>query len=894
MSIRNLDSIFKPQTIALIGASTRPHSVGNVVARNLLEAGFDGAIMPANPHHRSVAGVLAYPDVKSLPVTPDLAVIVTPAAAVPGLVAELGARGTKGVIVVTAGFADAAQEGGRTLEAAMLAAAKPYLMRIVGPNCLGVLSTPANLNASFAHIAPRKGDVAFVAQSGAILTTVLDWATTRGIGFSHLVSLGDMADVDFGDMLDYLALDPATNAILLYVEAVTHARKFMSAARSAARLKPVIVVKAGRAPQGAKAAASHTGALAGVDGVYDAAFERAGMLRVQDLDELFDALETLAYRPPVHGERLAILTNGGGAGVLATDALVAQGGTLAELSPQTIATLTGLLPKTWSRGNPVDIIGDADGARYAAALDTLLQAPEADAALVLNCPTAVASGLEAAQAVVGVAQKRNGVVLTNWLGSGAAQSARQLFASARIPTFETPEKGVRGFMHLVRYRRAQSALMEAPPSLAEKFAPDDAKARAIVGAALAAGETWLNQLEVNQLLECYRIPVAKLAIAASPDEAAKLASTFDAPVALKIHSPDITHKSDVGGVALDLRGADSVRAAAQAMRRRVEKAAPGARIDGFVVQEMAARAGAHELILGMATDETFGPFMLFGHGGTAVEVIADKALGLPPLNMTLARAMIAHTRVYKELVGYRDQPPAALDEIAATLVKLSQLVCDLGEIVELDINPLLADDKGVIALDARVKIAALAPGKTPSGRLAIKPYPKELEAEAQVSGFGVLHLRAIRPEDAARVITFFNRLSPEDVRLRFLSPMRALAPALLARLTQIDYDREMAFTLLDDAGDILGISRLSADPDNLTAEFAVSVRSDLKSRGLGRFLLTHLIAYARSRGISEVFGYVLNSNDRMLALCRELGFEHFPGLNSSGMQCVRLVLQRPK
>lgn len=871
MSIRNLDAIFRPRAIAVIGASPRPRSVGFLVMRNLLAGGFDGVVMPVNPKHSAVEGVLCYPDVKSLPVAPDLGVICTPPAAAPGLAAELCARGTRGLVVVTAGFAEGGDARGRELEAALLAAAKPNLMRIVGPNCIGVISTPGKVDASFAHMAPLKGRVAFVTQSGAILTTVLDWAVARRIGFSHLVSLGDMSDVDFGDMLDWLALDPDTDAILLYVEAVTHARKFMSAARAAARAKPVIAIKSGRGAAGAKAAASHTGAMAGADVVYDAAFHRTGLLRVQDLDELFDALETLALRPDIRGERLAILTNGGGAGVLAADALFLANGQLADLSPATVSALGARLPPTWSRGNPADIIGDADGARYAAAIETLLEAPEADAVLAIHCPTAVASGYEAAQAVVRAASGRRGALLANWLGSQEAAPARALFADARIPSYETPEKAVRGFMHLVRYRRAQAALVEAPPSISAEFRPDDGQARRLVGEAIAAGAGWLDPIGVNRLLACYEIPVPKLALARQPNEAAAITAQWTAPVALKIVSRDITHKSDVGGVALDLSGADAVREAAQAMLERVKSAAPAARIDGFVVQEMIRRPRAHELILGMACDAQFGPFLLFGHGGVAAEVIADRALGFPPLNLKLARDMIAATRVAKQLAGYRDRPAANLDAIALTLTKLSQMVCDLDEIAELDINPLLADETGAIALDARIRLAPPAAGAPRGGRLAIRPYPKQLERAESLPGFEGLSLRPIRPEDAAAAIRYFGKLDPEDVRMRFFTPMRELSPALLARLTQIDYDREMAFVLLDRGGDILGVCRLVADPDNLKAEFAVSVRSDLKGRGLGRLLMQRLMDYARARGIGEIFGDVLEDNVMMLALARQMG-----------------------
>ena len=889
MSIRNLDAFFHPKSIALIGARKQAHSIGSVMTTNLLSGGFDGPIMPVNPHHSSVNGVLAYPDVKSLPVSPDLAVLCVPPPVIPGLIAELAARGTRAAIVISAGFAESGSDAGKKLEQDMLAAARPSLMRIVGPNCLGVLSTPTGVNASFAVGTPKKGKVAFIAQSGAMVTTVLDWAASRDLGFSSCVSLGNMADVDFGDMLDYLANDPDTDAILMYIEAITHARKFMSAARSAARVKPVIAIKAGRSDTAARAAASHTGALAGVDAVYDAAFERAGILRVFDLDEVFDAVETLSMRPRVTGDRLAIVTNGGGVGVLAVDALSYCKGTLAELNPTTIAALNAVLPPTWSHANPIDIIGDAGGERYAAALNAIADAPDVDGVLVLRCPVAVASGLEAAQATVAAAKSSERAVLTSWLGSGENVDARHLFDAARIPTYDTPEKAVRGFMHLARYAHGQNVLMEVPASAAEDFCPDEKTARGIVERALSDKPIWLDAISVSELFECYGIPGVRLAKATTPNDVAKTASKFGKPVVIKILSPDITHKSDVGGVDLDIDGPEAAKASAEAMLARVAKAAPEARIDGFLVQEMVRRPRAYELIIGMAVDNTFGPFLLFGHGGVAVEVIADKGLALAPLNTALALEVIKQTRIYRQLKGYRDRPPAAIDDIASVLVRVSQLICDFPEIIDLDINPLLADAKGVVAVDARIKIARVTEGVR-DRRLAIKPYPRELEHRETVPGLGEFSLRPVRPQDAAAFTRFFARLQPDDVRLRFFSPLRSLPPNLLARLTQIDYDRDMAFVMLDAADELMGVAHFSSDPDKQHAEYAVLVRSDLKGNGIGRALMQQIIAYAKRFGVGTIFGDVMEENTLMMALCRELGFSIVPQADSPGVVRTSLAL----
>lgn len=896
MTVRNLNALFAPRSVALIGASGRAGAIGRVLLDNLLSGGFAGPVMAVNPKGERIGEIEVARDVASLPETPDLAVIATPPETVPGLIAELGARGTRGAVVITAGFGEQGDEG-RALQQRMLAAARPHLLRIVGPNCLGVMVPGIGLNAGFAHIAPAAGEIAFLSQSGAIVTAVIDWAADRGIGFSHMVSLGGMADVDFGDMLDYLARDPGTRSILLYVESITNARKFMSAGRAAARLKPVVVLKAGRHVAGARAAASHTGALAGSDVVYQAAFRRAGMLRVLGLEELFDAVEVLSAHPerrPLLGERLAILTNGGGAGVLATDFLEDEDGSLAELAPETIAALDQLLPATWSRANPVDIIGDAPGARYRGSMAALLADKNADAVLALNCPTAVADNVDAARAVVDAGKGSAKPIFTVWLGGAGARAARAVFEQADVPTFETPQQGVRAFMHRVRYQRNQRLLMEIPPSQAGQSMRDQTAARAPIERALREGREWLSEPEAKAVLAAYGVPIVETRTAASPAEAAVLASELGFPVALKIVSPDITHKSDVGGVALALDDAAAVRAAAAAMLVRLADQQPAARLAGFSVQPMAARPSAFELILGLVADDIFGPVVLFGHGGTAVEILDDKAMGLPPLNLVLAHDMIRRTRIFRLLQGYRDRPGADLDAVAAAIVTLGEMAADLPEIAELDINPLWADAHGILALDARIRVAPAGAGD-PSRRFAIRPYPAELETVLTDRVGDRYQLRPIRPEDAPLYEALVAGVGPELARLRFFSPIARLPRQLVARLTQIDYDREMAFTALrtTPAGEpeIAGGVRLTADPDNERGEYAILVRPELHDRGLGTALMTHMIAYAKARGLGEVHGLVLRENDRMLRLCDQLGFtrhsvEHDPALIE-----VRLALR---
>ncbi|MGH8508109.1 MAG: GNAT family N-acetyltransferase [Gammaproteobacteria bacterium] len=893
MSIRNLEFALKPRSVALIGASKQPGSVGAVLARNLFKGGFDGPIMPVNPKYQAIEGVLTYPSIEALPLVPDLAIISTPPETVPGIVEALGRKGTRAAVVITAGFGERGEGGGRALQQALLDAARPHLLRIIGPNCLGVLVPGIGLNASFAHLNPVQGPIAFVAQSGAIVTSVMDWAERRGIGFSHLVSLGDMADVDFGDLLDYLASDPETRAILLYIEAVTAARKFMSAARAAARMKPTIVVKAGRHAEGARACASHTGAMAGSDAVYEAVFRRAGMLRVYSLDELFDAVEILAMAPQAKGPRMAILSNGGGLAVLATDHLIDEGGVLAELAPQTMERLNAALPPTWSHHNPVDIIGDAPGGRYAQALSALIEDPGVDAVLALNCPTAVASGTEAAQALIeALGERRDPALITSWVGDGAAEAARRMFRAHRIPSYATPGQAVRAFMYLVNYRRSQELLMQTPPSVPEEFTPDTGAARVLIGQAMGEGRAWLTEPEAKALLAAYGVPAVATQIARTPAEAAVIAAEIGAPVALKILSRDITHKSDLGGVALGLLGAGAVEDAASAMHERIRAARPEARIEGFSVQPMVHRPGAYELIAGMIDDVQFGPVILFGQGGTAVEVIADQALGLPPLNMRLAAEIISRTRIHKQLRGFRGVEPVDLEALAMTLIRISQMVIEHPEIAELDVNPLLADARGVVALDARIKLAE--PRGEGADRLAIRPYPKGFEEEVALAGGQRLLLRPIRPEDEPALQAIFAHLTPEQVRMRFFGPLKSLSHAMAARITQVDYDREMGLVLstpgVPGRTEIYGVAQVSADPDNERAEYAILVRGDMTGRGIGTLLMQHMIAYCRGRGIGEIYGDVLSENLTMRRLCKKLGFAETPLADDPGIVRVTVKL----
>lgn len=871
MSVRNLESLFAPRSVAVIGVSRREDSLGAIVLRNLLQGGFQGPMWAVNRRGGEVHGVALYPDLDALPGVPDLAVVCTPAATVPGLVEALGRKGTRGVIVLSAGLKQPGEDG-RPLEQAMLEAARPYVLRVLGPNCIGALVPGLGLNASFAPGNARPGPLAFVTQSGALATAMLDWANTQGIGFSHFVSLGDSADVDFGDVLDYLASDGTTRAILMYVESVRHARKFMSAARAAARNKPVIVVKAGRAPEGARAAASHTGALAGSDAVFDAAVRRAGMLRVDTLEGLFDAAATLARQRPWRGERLAIVTNGGGAGVLAADAVALGRGTLAELAPDTVQQLDACLPANWSRANPVDLIGDAPVQRYTDALKVLLAAPEVDGILFMHAPTAIVPAEEIARACIPLLREAGKPVLTCWLGGHTVQPARALCAEAGLASHTTPEHAVAGWLQLVQYHRNQQALLQLPDARPRELAADREAARALLQEALHDGREWLDETDAKEVLQAYGVAVVPTLRVRDAEEAVAAADDLGYPVALKIVSPQILHKTDVGGVALDLRSAGEVRQAAIRMRQRVARLSPHAHVAGFTVQAMADRPGAQELIVGVADDAVFGPVLLFGAGGTGVEVQQDSALALPPLNAALARDLVARTRVGPLLAGYRGH--AGVDEAAVVdvILRVSQMACDLAELAELDINPLLADARGAVALDARIRVRRPRAGE--GSRLALRPYPAELEERWEL-GDRMLQVRPIRPEDGPRMADFYAQATPEDLLLRFFLSRREVPRSELARYCQIDYDRAMTFVALD--GERMAAEvRAVCDPDNRVAEFALQVASDWQNRGLGRRLLAKLLAYLRARGTGEVVGQCLLENAGMLALARESGFALTP------------------
>ncbi|ETR78784.1 GCN5 family N-acetyltransferase [Afipia sp. P52-10] len=891
MSTYNIERLLAPRSLALVGGSLRPNSLGRAILRNLRAADFPGPVGLANPYYAEIDGLKAVRTLAALPFVPDLVVVTVPPAAIPGVVEDAGRKGSAGALIISAGLG----HGPGSRAEAVERIARAYRMRLIGPNSIGALAPRARLNASFASSMPRAGDLALISQSGAIAAAMVDWAAGRSVGFSGIVSVGDQLDIDLADLLDYFALDGQTRAILLYIEAVKDARKFMSAARAAARTKPVVVVKSGRMAPGARAAATHTGALAGSDAVYAAAFRRAGLLRVLDLREFFDCAETLGRIRPPSGKRLAILTNGGGIGVLAIDRLVELGGIPAEIGKAAYQRLDTLLPPIWSHGNPVDIVGDADPQRYAASLEALLADDENDALLVMNVQTAVASAAEIAQAVtrVVVADRETRfppkAVLAAWIGND--ESVAATFSAAAIPNYRTEDDAVRGFMHMVRYREAVAALMEVPPSLPASFSRDVVKARTIVATAVAEGRRWLDPVEAVSLLEAYGIPVVRTVLAADPEAARAAAMPFlqeGSAAAVKILSRDIVRKSDAGGVRLNLASAEAVETAAREVMTKAQAARPAARIEGVTVQPMVLRRHGRELIAGIAADPTFGPVVVFGRGGTAVEVINDKAIALPPLDLKMAHDLIGQTRVTRRLNAYRDVAAADREAIALVLVRLAQMAADLPEIRGLDIDPLVADESGAIAVDARVEVAKPVAG---GARLAVRPYPDEWRRTLEVKDGWRVRVRPIRPEDEPLLIELAQQVSPEDLRLRFFAPMKTFTHAFFARLTQLDYARAMAFAALDEADKIIGVVRLHADANYETAEYAILLRSDLKGRGLGWALMKLLIAYAKSEGLKSLTGQVLRGNQAMLRMCRALGFSVRPDPDDGDVYHVSLSLQ---
>ena len=870
-----LETLFNPKGIAVFGASENAVSVGSKVHANLLAGAFEGPVVPVNPKYKKVRGQTCYGSIDAVPDKIDLAVIATPAKTIPGILRELGEAGVGSAIVLSAGFREAGEDGKR-LEKKLASAARKAGVRFLGPNCVGLVRPWWGMNATFLNSDAPQGRLAVVSQSGALCSAIVDWAGPHHAGFSAIVSLGNSRDVDFGDVLQFLSTDPKTDAILLYVEGINNAPGFLSGLRIAARSKPVIVLKSGRHVASSKAANTHTGALIGSDAVFDAALSRSGAVRANTFGQLFAAAEILSAHKRTGGKRLGIVTNGGGAGVLAADRAGDLNVEVADLSDTTLAQLDKILPPYWSRGNPVDILGDAGAKKYAAAVTACLEDRNLDGVLVMLTPQAMTDAKAAAKAVVGAVPKRNRKpVLACWMGESSVAEARQILSAAGIPDFITPERAVEGFSYLAQHYRHQKLALEVPGPLTDQSVPDVTGARMIIDTALRDGRKMLNDIESKAILRSFHIPTNMTIATESAAEALVAAETVGFPVAMKILSPDIPHKSDVGGVKLGLMSAADVMAAYRQITEQAAELRPEARITGVTVERMAQVDDARELVVGASRDPVFGPVIMFGAGGTMVEILRDNAVALPPLNAVLANRLIDRTNVARLLDAFRDRAAVRREAVVDVLLRVSDMVCELPEIAELDLNPLFAGPAGVVAVDARIAIRRPPSKDGPYDHMSIHPYPRHLVQTGHLSDGRFLTIRPIRPEDAESEQSFVRELSPQAKRFRFMGTVNELSPEMLARFTQIDYRTEMA--LIAQVGQPgqqqqIGVARYVINPDRRSCEFAVVVSDRVQHQGIGTRLMKALMEAARDRGLSTIEGTVLRENTAMLHLMDELGF----------------------
>ena len=873
-----LDKIFDPRSVAIIGASDEEGTVGYALIKNFTETGFEGKIYPVNIRKNEILGYKAYQTVEQIPEPVDLAVIATPAKSVPEIVEQCGKAGIKGLVIISAGFKEIGAEG-KALEDKILEIKKKYGIRIIGPNCLGVIRPSIKLNATFINRMPKSGNIAFISQSGALGSAILDWAIQENIGFSNFVSIGSMIDVDFGDLIDYFGMDPKTRSILMYIEGLTDARKFMSAARHFARTKPIIVVKAGKFSESAKAAASHTGSLTGEDIIYDAAFKRAGIIRVDEIGDLFNCAEVLGTQPLPKGPNLAIITNAGGPGVMATDALIARGGKLAKLSPKTMEILNSLLPHYWSRGNPIDILGDAKADRYRAVVEACLDDESVDGILIIYTAQAVAEPVEIAKNIVELIKNRgyqNKTILTSFMGYGVVQDANRIFNENSIPTYSTPEQATKTYLYMYQYKRNLELIYETPEELAADVAPPKRPITVIMRNAAVENRELLNETEAKKLLEYYEFPVVKTAVAKTADEAVAIASQMGYPVVLKILSPQITHKTDAGGVVLDINSENEVREAFECIIQRVKQYNPNAEILGVTVQPMIKKRG-YEVIIGAKTDPLFGPVILFGMGGIGVELFKDFAIGLPPLNQTLVRRIMEETKVYQLLKGYRNVPPANIKLLEEIMVRFSQMLVDFPQLKEVDINPLFINENEAFTFDARIVIdkERIFQKLEPHQHLVISPYPKKYETLWKLRDGRTVLLRPIKPEDEPLWLEMFQNFSEESIRYRFFQIIKDTPHEIRVRYCNIDYDREMAIVAeLNEEGRrrILGVVRVSLEPDRKSGEIAFIIADPWQGLGLGTKMVDHVIEICKDMKVEMLYGIMLPDNYRAINLMKKMGF----------------------
>jgi len=901
MSNHYLHSLLAPRSVAVIGASEREGALGRFVYENMRNHGYqsvhEGLLYAVNPKYRTVFGERCYGAIQDLPTAPDLIAIATPASTVANILHEAGSIGVRNAVVLSAGFNESGDDG-RIRTKLVMTELKRYGIRMIGPNCVGIMRPTIGLNATFANAACRPGPLALISQSGAVCTALLDWAATTEIGFSSVVSLGGAVDLDFGELLDYLVQDVETKSILLYIEGIRDARGFVSALRAAARVKPVVVFKAGRHSAGTDAVTSHTGALAGSDAVFDAALARSGAVRVSSSLQLFAAARILASAKRPAGARLAIVTNGGGPGVVAADAVVDNRLELAKLSSTTIKGLSAALPPHWSHANPVDIIGDATAERFSATTKLVMDDAKVDALLVLFCPQRVTTPEAAAAAIIQIAQQHEKPMFTAFLGGASIIEARTILERADIPNFMTPEDAVEAMSFLVRFKRHQAMLLEAVPACPSVNFQDASKAVAIATGiretALSQKRTVLTEIEAKSLLAAFGLPVNVGEIAITREEAQTCAKRMGYPVAMKIHSPDITHKSDVGGVRLNLVNTRQVGQAFDDMMEQVKLIKPDAHIAGVNIQPMMKFAHQREVMVGLKRDAVFGPVIAFGAGGIAVEVLRDLALALPPLNPNLAATLMRSTRIHDVLDSYRDVPAVNDEALIDVLQRVSTITGLLPWIEEMDLNPILAHPRGASVVDARIVINPKLPITDDRYRhMAIFPYPIELEREVQLKDGSMLMLRPIRPDDAEREQAFVAKLSAASRFSRFQHPVTALSPEMIERFTQLDYDREMALLLLVPGDDVIaGVARYFPNPDRISAEFACVVADHWQGRGVGTVLMKALITIARNAGYVSIEGAVLSANARMLTLTEHLGFVSETGSDPNHTVKVVLALVR--
>ncbi len=872
---KQLRKLFQPQSVAIIGASDDPASIGYMVMKNLLAGSFKGKITPVNLRHREVQGQKSYYHIKDVPEAPELAVITTPAYAVMQVIRECGEAGVGALAILSAGFQETGEESRHRLER-IKQLSREYGMRVIGPNCLGFISPHLGLNASFATRMASPGNIAFISQSGALGISTLDWAVEQNVGFSYFVSVGAMADVGYADLIDFFGTDHRTTCILLYMESLTEARRFMSAARAFARHKPIIVLKAGRSKEGREAALSHTGALAGNDAVFSAAFQRSGIIRVNTIAQLFNCAQSLAMQPRPAGNRLAILSNAGGPGVLATDYLSTHGGQLAPLTDKTFEQLNEVLPVNWSHSNPVNIMGDASAELYQKALQILLRDPNTDAVLVILTYQSMTDPEAVARAVVEVNKKSRKPLLATWMGERGVQGARDILESGRVPPYRYPESAVDVFLKMYAYNRTLELLYETPPEEPQQFHPDKDKAREIIDNIRQEGRLQMMEHEAKDLLACYKLPVTAYRFARTAEEAADCAKACGYPVAMKVASPGVYHKTDVGGVRLNLRTGKMVQQAFEEVVAQLKKEEPDAEVRGVIIEKMVNKP--FELLIGGRKDPVLGPVIAFGKGGVEVEVYKDAHLGIPPLNMALAHRMIERTKIYPLLKGYRSRPGVHLEELAFTLCKFSYLLMDFPEIREVDINPFVMDEEGGMMLDAHIVLSP--PGELQSRKayqhLVIPPYPGRYQKTIRSKDGNEVLLRPIRPEDEPMEMAMVNRLSKESLYFRFFGYVPRMTHELMTRFTQIDYDREMAIVALiqreQEEEEMIGVVRIIADPWGEAAEYAILIADEWQGQGLGSQMTDYIIQIARDMELQRLYATVLASNKGMLTLFERKGF----------------------